>query len=90
MEYAVKGNVRGRVQGVGFRAFVKQRALENRIVGWARNLDDGSVEVVLKGERKAVNLVQHQVASGPQAADVRSLNWALLVEAIDIDGFSIQ
>jgi acylphosphatase len=90
MEYAVKGNVRGRVQGVGSRAFVKQRAQENNVMGWAKNLDDGSVEVVLKGERKAVNLMQHMISSGPQLADVRSLNWALHAEVTDIDGFSIQ
>jgi len=90
MEYAVKGNVRGRVQGVGFRAVVKQLAQENNVIGWAKNLDDGSVEVVLKGERNTVNLVQHMIASGPQAAEVRSLNWALLAEAADIEGFSIH
>lgn len=88
MEYTVKGNVRGRVQGVGFRAYVKDRAQENGVLGWAKNLEDGSVEVVLKGERKDVNLVQHMVSSGPKASDVRSLNWSL-IDGIEVEGFSI-
>jgi acylphosphatase len=41
--------VRGRVQGVGFRWWVRARALELGLVGTARNLDDGRVEVVAEG-----------------------------------------
>jgi len=40
----------GRVQGVGFRAFVQQAALSNRVSGWARNLPDGTVEIEAEGE----------------------------------------
>ena len=41
--------VRGRVQGVGFRWWVRARALELELVGHARNTDDGRVEVVAEG-----------------------------------------
>jgi acylphosphatase len=46
--------VHGRVQGVGFRWWVRSRALELGLVGWATNLPDGRVEVVAEGERPAL------------------------------------
>jgi acylphosphatase len=45
--------VRGRVQGVGMRWWIRTRALELGLTGWARNLDDGRVEVVAQGSRQA-------------------------------------
>jgi acylphosphatase len=44
--------VTGRVQGVGFRWWTRARALEIGLAGWARNLDDGRVEVVAEGTRE--------------------------------------
>ena len=41
--------VRGRVQGVGFRAFVEDEARQRRIAGWVRNRRDGAVEAVFAG-----------------------------------------
>ncbi len=45
--------LRGRVQGVGMRWWVRSRALELGLVGTATNLDDGRVEVVAEGSREA-------------------------------------
>jgi acylphosphatase len=45
--------MRGRVQGVGMRWWVRSRALELGLVGTATNLDDGRVEVVAEGSREA-------------------------------------
>jgi acylphosphatase len=45
--------VHGRVQGVGMRWWIRARALEGGLVGWARNLDDGRVEVVAEGPEPA-------------------------------------
>jgi acylphosphatase len=44
--------VHGQVQGVGFRWWTRSRALEFRLVGSARNLPDGRVEVVAEGTRR--------------------------------------
>lgn len=45
--------VRGHVQGVGMRWWIRSRALELGLAGWARNLEDGRVEVVAEGSRSA-------------------------------------
>lgn len=45
--------VRGKVQGVGFRWWVRSRALELGLVGSAANLRDGRVEVIAEGDRSA-------------------------------------
>ncbi len=51
--------VRGRVQGVGFRAWTRRRALELHLVGSAANRPGGEVEVVAEGDRSALEqLVQ--------------------------------
>jgi acylphosphatase len=43
--------VEGRVQGVGFRWWVRARALELGLTGWAENLEDGRVKVVAEGPK---------------------------------------
>lgn len=78
MGYAVKGLVRGRVQGVGYREFVRKNAVERGITGSATNLSDGKVQVILNGPRTEVNKVQHLVASGPPSATVSALSWELI------------
>jgi acylphosphatase len=45
--------VSGRVQGVGMRWWIRSRALELGLAGWARNTEDGRVEVVAEGDRAA-------------------------------------
>ena len=50
--------VQGRVQGVGFRWWVRSRALELGLVGFARNLPDGRVEVLAQGEPQAVGALR--------------------------------
>jgi acylphosphatase len=46
--------LRGHVQGVGMRWWIRSRALELGLAGWARNLDDGRVEVLAEGPREAL------------------------------------
>jgi acylphosphatase len=65
--------VRGRVQGVGFRAFVERRALERGVDGWVRNRRDGSVEAVLAGPANGVETVLTACQEGPPGAAVESV-----------------
>lgn len=50
--------VRGHVQGVGFRWWTRARALEIGLVGHARNMDDGRVEVVAEGEPEGLDRLE--------------------------------
>ena len=60
----------GRVQGVGFRAFVEQTASDRGLQGWVRNRRSGAVEAVLAGEGAAVDAVIEACRRGPPAARV--------------------
>jgi acylphosphatase len=62
--------VRGRVQGVGFRAFVVAKAGALGLSGWVRNRADGSVEVLAAGEAAAVEALVAACARGPVGARV--------------------
>jgi acylphosphatase len=70
--------VRGRVQGVGFRAFVVWRARELDLHGFARNLSDGTtVEVVAEGPRDMLDALLAYLREGPPLSRVDSvdLDW---------------
>ena len=67
---AVHVVVHGRVQGVGFRAFVEQQAAIHDLGGWVRNISDGSVEAVLSGETDAVDAAVTACRTGPRGARV--------------------
>lgn len=62
--------VHGRVQGVGFRWFVAKQAHRLGVRGYARNLDDGSVEVVAQGSDSALEELAQALARGPTLAHV--------------------
>ncbi|WLI78591.1 acylphosphatase [Kosakonia sp. H02] len=63
--------VHGIVQGVGFRYTTQHEAQRLGLTGYARNLDDGSVEVVACGEAEKVNkLIEWLKAGGPRSARV--------------------
>ena len=54
MEVCAKMIVKGRVQGVGFRWFVQQKAKKFGVSGYVKNLDNGDVEIEAEGERGRV------------------------------------
>jgi acylphosphatase len=60
----------GRVQGVGFRAFVMSHAQARGLRGWVRNRRDGSVEALLIGEADDVTAVIDECRHGPAHARV--------------------
>jgi len=62
--------VRGRVQGVGYRAWVEYQAATSGLEGWVRNRRDGSVEAVFAGHPKAVAEMVALCRHGPPAAKV--------------------
>ncbi len=65
--------IRGRVQGVGFRSFAQRSAQELGLTGYARNLDDGTVEVYAAGPREKLEELAPLLYRGPRWADVRGV-----------------
>ena len=65
--------VAGRVQGVGFRAFVLRRASGLGLRGYCRNLPDGRVEVSAEGEETLLKALEAELARGPRFASVSSV-----------------
>ena len=66
--------VHGRVQGIGYRAFVEHEALRRGIEGWVRNRRDGSVEAMLAGDADAVTAMIEACRRGPMGARVDTLD----------------
>jgi acylphosphatase len=69
-------NVRGRVQGVGFRAFVEETAFDLGLKGWVRNRRDGSVEAVAAGPEEVIDALIEAVRRGPRSARVDAVDIA--------------
>ena len=62
--------VRGRVQGVFFRASIQREAKRLGLTGWVRNLTDGTVELAAEGEEQELRELLGYVQRGPSAARV--------------------
>lgn len=65
--------VRGRVQGVGFRYFVERAAADLGLTGYARNLEDGRVEVYAKGRPDKLAALSGLLWKGPLWSEVRGV-----------------
>ena len=65
--------VRGRVQGVGFRYFAQRAAARLGLTGYARNLDDGRVEIYAAGPDEQLSQLAGLLYRGPRWADVRGV-----------------
>jgi acylphosphatase len=66
--------VRGRVQGVGFRAFVEDEAQARGLEGWVRNRRDGTVEAVFAGAAESVADMVAACRQGPVGSRVQALD----------------
>ena len=69
----VRVHIRGRVQGVFFRAEARARAESLGVVGWIRNADDGSVEAVFEGDDEQVESMVEWCRRGPAGARVEEV-----------------
>jgi len=65
--------ITGTVQGVSFRATMRERAARHRVNGWVRNRDDGSVEAVLQGDLEGITRLLGWARVGPPVAKVSSV-----------------
>ncbi|MCL6567846.1 MAG: acylphosphatase [Meiothermus silvanus] len=81
--------VTGEVQGVGYRAYARKRAMELGLCGYAENLSDGRVEVVAEGSKENLEQFLEFLRKGPRLSRVTGLDvqWS---EATGLKGFSIR
>lgn len=80
--------VRGRVQGVGFRAWARSEAERIDITGSIRNLPDGGVEVMARGSAAGLDRFHEILSRGPSGSDVAGVSRDPAT-AVPTDGFVI-
>ncbi len=82
--------IEGRVQGVGYRAFVEQIAYSLQLKGWVRNRWNGTVEVVAEGERQTLEKLLAALYRGPRAAHVTQVQVEWLHASGEFSHFSVR
>ncbi|UUO25174.1 acylphosphatase [Colwellia sp. M166] len=73
MNVSYMAHVSGKVQGVYFRASSQQIAIDHGLSGYARNLTDGRVEILMCGEEQSINKMLAWLAHGPPQAEVKTI-----------------
>ena len=86
---SVQVRINGRVQGVGYRAWMEAVAIELELGGWVRNRRDGSVEAVLQGPSDGISEILRRCKHGPPAARVASVEF-LDEKAASYDDFEVR
>ncbi len=82
--------ISGRVQGVGFRFFVQERAAVEGVHGYVRNLPDGRVEALIEGDDESVLRVERAIRRGPAGARVEGVVAEDVVPSRRAAGFFIR
>lgn len=82
--------VHGRVQAVGFRAFVYNEARSRGLSGWVRNRPDGTVECVVEGPRDELDALLAELESGPPSARVKRVDSGFEPGRGDLSGFDVR
>ena len=82
--------VQGRVQAVGFRAFVQQNALQIGVTGWVRNVGYDTVEALAEGTKEQIDDFLRMVKRGPMGArvDESREEWEKVAE--DFESFRVK
>lgn len=86
---AQHGFVSGHVQGVAYRAATRREALRLDLRGYARNLADGRVEVLVVGEESAVVALINWLHRGPPLARVTAVEMRA-VPMVQFSGFTVE
>ncbi|MCX8670268.1 acylphosphatase [Gilliamella sp. B2865] len=87
----VKIRVSGRVQGVGFRFFTYQQAVKLGLAGYVRNLDNGDVELVAKGDDLIISkLIQWIERGGPTSARITGIDVSEQPPKNDLTSFNVR
>jgi len=85
MKKRFRANIKGVVQGVGFRWFVRREAQMRNIAGYVMNLPDGTVEVDAQGEPQKIEDFLQELKRGPSMAIVSGVEIEWLPPTVYID-----
>jgi len=85
----LKVKISGTVQGVFFRKFVKDNADELGIRGYIRNMDNGSLEIVLEGRDEVVNDMLAKCKKGPDHSEVKEVE-VEEIKHLGLEGFKVS
>lgn len=83
-------NIKGRVQGVGYRYFAVQKAKEMGINGWVKNLVDGSVLIVAQGIEAEIKTFIDYLYIGPTRSRVDKISTCVMQITTVFDSFSVK
>lgn len=81
--------ISGRVQGVGFRMYMQQKADDLGVTGWVRNRRDGTVEAVLSGAPEVIEKMIEALWEGPPLAKVAAVDRFAHGEIVE-PGFAVR
>lgn len=73
MKKAARFIVKGTVQGIFFRQFIKGHAVDLKLTGFCRNLESGDVEIVVEGDAEQIERMGNIVKKGPEHSHIRSV-----------------
>ena len=82
--------VKGKVQGVFYRASAKKAALALGLTGWVRNTPEGHVEIMAYGPEKQLNEFMEWCKEGPPAAKVKEVHTAVVESPPQLNDFVIR
>jgi len=82
--------VSGRVQGVGFRWYVKDLARKQNLAGWVRNLSSGQVEIIAEGEEKDWVLFLQGLKKGYLGGNIQDMEIQEEAPAGEFQNFEIK
>ena len=86
----IHATVKGKVQGVFYREFTRREAESLGVSGFARNLKDGSVEIVAEGEEKQLKEFEKRFRKGPLMAFISEVEIKEQPATGEFDGFDIR
>ncbi|MBS3741304.1 MAG: acylphosphatase [Candidatus Cloacimonetes bacterium] len=82
--------ISGRVQGVWFRGYTKKIANSLDLKGYVKNLRNGDVEILAKGDNENMDELLNKVRTGPPAARVDSVQTKEVSEPVNYESFKIS
>jgi acylphosphatase len=90
MRKTIRGLIKGRVQGVGYRYFALDAAQALGLTGWVRNLPEGGVEFFAQGEARDLERFVDQLKIGPPMSRVEEILTSNAQPDAELDDFVIS